>query len=173
MFHIRVEEEDDVAARSEVYTAVLNPTLAETADDPRAILRKRFEQLQDPSVALEILHCYVPPYPERVKTVCTPPNYRCRKDGRGDRYLSDACRLLIDRGYDVHLRIVGGGEMKEALRRHIAEVGLDERVELLGARPQDEVIELYRMAAVFALPCVILDNGDRDGIPNVLVEAAA
>ena len=90
---------------------------------------------------------------------------------KGYPYLIDACRLLIDRGYDVRLRIVGGGEMKEALRRHIAEVGLDERIELLGARPQDEVIELYRTATVFALPCVVLDNGDRDGIPNVLVEA--
>jgi glycosyltransferase involved in cell wall biosynthesis len=90
---------------------------------------------------------------------------------KGYPYLIEACRLLIDRGYDVRLRIVGGGEMKDALRRHIAEVGLDERVELLGARPQDEVIELYRTATVFALPCVVLDNGDRDGIPNVLVEA--
>jgi glycosyltransferase involved in cell wall biosynthesis len=42
---------------------------------------------------------------------------------------------------------------------------------LLGARPQDEVIDLYRTATVFALPCVVLENGDRDGIPNVLVEA--
>jgi glycosyltransferase involved in cell wall biosynthesis len=90
---------------------------------------------------------------------------------KGYPYLIEACRLLIDRGYDVRLRIVGGGQMKDALRRHIAEVGLDERVELLGARPQDEVIELYRTATVFALPCVVLDNGDRDGIPNVLVEA--
>jgi glycosyltransferase involved in cell wall biosynthesis len=90
---------------------------------------------------------------------------------KGYPYLIDACRLLIDRGYDVRLRIVGGGEMKDALRRHIAEVGLQERVELLGARPQDEVIELYRAATVFALPCIVLENGDRDGIPNVLVEA--
>jgi glycosyltransferase involved in cell wall biosynthesis len=90
---------------------------------------------------------------------------------KGYPYLIDACRLLIDRGYAVRLRIVGGGEMKDALRRHIAQVGLKERVELLGARPQDEVIDLYRTATVFALPCVVLENGDRDGIPNVLVEA--
>jgi glycosyltransferase involved in cell wall biosynthesis len=90
---------------------------------------------------------------------------------KGYPYLIDACRLLIDRGYDVRLRIVGGGALKDALRRHIAQVGLDERVELLGARSQDEVIELYRTATVFTLPCVVLENGDRDGIPNVLVEA--
>jgi glycosyltransferase involved in cell wall biosynthesis len=90
---------------------------------------------------------------------------------KGYPYLINACRLLIDRGYDVRLRIVGDGEMKDALRRHSAQVGMDERVELLGARPQDEVIDLYRTATVFALPCVVLENGDRDGIPNVLVEA--
>src|ERR687887_333988 len=66
---------------------MLNPTLAETADDPRATLRKRFEQLQDPSVALEILHCYVPSYPARVKAVCTPEKFLWRKNGRGDRFI--------------------------------------------------------------------------------------
>ena len=110
---------------------MLNPTPAETADDPRATLRKRFEQLQDPSVALEILQCYVPSFPARVKAVCTPQKSVCRKNGqngRGGRYLIDACRLLRDRSYDVQLRIVGGGALQDALDRHIAEVGLDERV---------------------------------------------
>jgi aminoglycoside phosphotransferase (APT) family kinase protein len=66
---------------------MLNPTPAETADDRRATLRKRFEQLQDPSVALEILQCYVPSYPARVKAVCTPQKYRCRENGRSDRFI--------------------------------------------------------------------------------------
>src|ERR671930_262868 len=66
---------------------MLNPTLAETADDPRATLRRRFEQLQDPSVALEILHCHVPSYPARVKAVCTPQKYLCRENGREGRFV--------------------------------------------------------------------------------------
>jgi hypothetical protein len=66
---------------------MLNPTLAETADDSRATLRQRFEQLQDPSVALEILQCYVPSYPVRVKAVCTPQKYRCRENGRVGRFV--------------------------------------------------------------------------------------
>src|SRR5205823_10633350 len=70
-------------------TAVLNPPPAETADDPRAILRQRFEQLQDPSVALEILRSYVPSCPVRVEAVCTPQKYRQdrRKNGRNDRFV--------------------------------------------------------------------------------------
>jgi colanic acid/amylovoran biosynthesis glycosyltransferase len=42
---------------------------------------------------------------------------------------------------------------------------------LLGARPQEELIELYREATIFALPSIVAESGDRDGIPNVLVEA--
>jgi glycosyltransferase involved in cell wall biosynthesis len=34
-----------------------------------------------------------------------------------------------------------------------------------------ELIDLYRAATIFALPCIVAESGDRDGIPNVLVEA--
>jgi hypothetical protein len=72
-----------------MHTAVPNPTLAETADDPRATLRKRFEQLQDPSAALEILHSHVPSSPAWVEAVCTPQRYYHdrRKNGREDRFI--------------------------------------------------------------------------------------
>jgi hypothetical protein len=84
---IRAEEEEDVAPRSEVYTGVLNPTLTETADDPRALLRTRFEQLQDPSAALEILRSYVPSCPARVEAVCTPQKFHRSDDGHDDRFV--------------------------------------------------------------------------------------
>ena len=38
---------------------------------------------------------------------------------------------------------------------------------------QEELLGLYRRATVFALPCVVVEGGDRDGIPNVLLEAMA
>jgi aminoglycoside phosphotransferase (APT) family kinase protein len=50
-------------------------------------LCQRFEQLQDPSVALEILHCYVPSSPARVTAVGTPLKYRCRENGRSERFV--------------------------------------------------------------------------------------
>jgi glycosyltransferase involved in cell wall biosynthesis len=90
---------------------------------------------------------------------------------KGFPYLIDAGRLLVERGYSLRLHIVGGGDMKEALRRHIAEAGLETYVTLLEPRPQEELIALYRTATVFALPSIVADDGDRDGIPNVLVEA--
>ncbi len=90
---------------------------------------------------------------------------------KGFSYLIEATRLLIDGGHDVRLRIIGGGELRDALQSQIDAAGLQERVTLLGARPQEELIGLYREATVFALPSIVLENGDRDGIPNVLVEA--
>lgn len=90
---------------------------------------------------------------------------------KGLKYLVDACAILRDRGIDFRCLIVGGGPLRDTLREHITALRLDGMIELLGTRTQEEVAQIYRQATIMALPCVILDNGDRDGIPNVLVEA--
>lgn len=90
---------------------------------------------------------------------------------KGFSYLIEAVRLLVDGGHDVRLQIVGAGELRDSLQRQIITANLQERVTLLGPRRQEELIELYRAASLFALPSIVLENGDRDGIPNVLVEA--
>lgn len=90
---------------------------------------------------------------------------------KGLPYLLDACALLRERGVSFHCRIVGGGPLKDALRTQIATLGLEDTVMLLGSRTQEQLLEIYRTATVVTLPCVVLENGDRDGIPNVLVEA--
>jgi glycosyltransferase involved in cell wall biosynthesis len=55
----------------------------------------------------------------------------------------------------------------------IADLGLDDRVEICGALPHEEVIARYRRASLFVLPCVQSPDGNMDGIPNVLLEAMA
>ncbi|HLJ67320.1 MAG TPA: glycosyltransferase [Chloroflexota bacterium] len=90
---------------------------------------------------------------------------------KGFTYLVEAARLLIADGHRVRLKIVGGGELKDELTRQIVDAGLEGRAELVGALPQEKVIELYRSASVMVLPSVVTEDGDRDGIPNVLVEA--
>ncbi|MDH3330235.1 MAG: glycosyltransferase, partial [Desulfobulbaceae bacterium] len=42
-----------------------------------------------------------------------------------------------------------------------------------GTLPHDKVLEEFQRADVFVLGCEIAPNGDRDGIPNVLVESLA
>jgi glycosyltransferase involved in cell wall biosynthesis len=92
---------------------------------------------------------------------------------KGFIYLIDACALLANQGLDFQCWIVGHGECEKQLQARIVERGLTKSVMLLGPRPQAEVIRLVREAAVMAAPCVVGDDGNRDGLPTVLVEAMA
>ena len=74
---------------------------------------------------------------------------------------------------DLHWRWtkVGDGKIILNLRRRADELGLSDRIEWLGARDQRAVIDLYRSSDLFVLPCREASDGDRDGLPNVLMEA--
>ena len=93
------------------------------------------------------------------------------KKGFGD--LVEACALLTSRGVALDCAIVGTGPLEPALQALILERRLQEHVHLLGPRPRSEVVALVRNAAAFAAPCVVAADGDRDGLPTVLVEAMA
>ena len=73
----------------------------------------------------------------------------------------------------MRCRIVGYGEEHDRLAGLISRHGLHDAVQLAGKMTQDELIDLYCRASVFALPCQVASDGDRDGIPNVLLEAMA
>lgn len=91
---------------------------------------------------------------------------------KGHEYLVDACALLAERGLVFQCDIVGAGCQK-ALQTRIDQHGLRDRVTLLGALEQARVLELHQKSDIFALACVVDRNGDRDGIPVVLMEAMA
>jgi glycosyltransferase involved in cell wall biosynthesis len=69
--------------------------------------------------------------------------------------------------------IVGTGPLEAKLRDLVQQRQLPGVVELAGARPFNEILSLYRAADVLVMPSVISAVGDRDGIPNVLIEAMA
>ena len=69
------------------------------------------------------------------------------------------------------LDIVGGGALEARLRRQAAALGIGERVRWHGSLPHDRVVEHFAGADVFALASRIGADGDRDGLPNVLMEA--
>ena len=66
---------------------------------------------------------------------------------------------------------IGGGGRLAALKAQAVALGLDGRIDWLGAKAQDAVIAQYRRADLFVLPCRTARDGDRDGLPNVLREA--
>jgi glycosyltransferase involved in cell wall biosynthesis len=90
---------------------------------------------------------------------------------KGLVYLLHACRQLLDHGYAVDCRIIGEGPLRAALEQQIHDLALTNHVELCGAETHERVIEIYRQATLFVLPSVVAENGDRDGIPNVLAES--
>ncbi len=93
---------------------------------------------------------------------------------KGFDRLVEACALLRDRGLAFTCRIVGEeGSAGAQLRAHVARLDLAGCVAFTGPMSQDRLREVYREARVFALPCRVMDDGDRDGFPNVLAEAMA
>ena len=85
----------------------------------------------------------------------------------------DLLRALAELPPDLHWRFahIGGGELLEALRRQARELDIEQYVDWLGALPQSAVLEHYRDADLFVLPSRVSADGDRDGLPNVLMEA--
>jgi glycosyltransferase involved in cell wall biosynthesis len=93
---------------------------------------------------------------------------------KGFVYLVEACRTLKDSGFDFKCQIVGGADKHtDAIRKRISELKLSDTVTLHTAVTQEELRHIYERSTIFALPCQVIENGDRDGIPNVLVEAMA
>lgn len=92
---------------------------------------------------------------------------------KGFIYLVQACHLLQAQGLDFECRIVGDGPLFAELESVIAGYGLQEYVHLVGALPHEEVQSLLDWGSVFVLPCVVAEDGDRDGMPLVLAEAMA
>jgi glycosyltransferase involved in cell wall biosynthesis len=77
----------------------------------------------------------------------------------------------LDAGVAWRLTHIGDGPLALALARLAQRLGIDARVLWRGACAHDDVLAAYRAADLFVLPCRIGDDGDRDGLPNVLLEA--
>ena len=94
-------------------------------------------------------------------------------------------RLVEKKGTDVlldalaqlpphlHWRLVhvGGGPLGEALAQRAQALGISSRIAWRGAMAQEELLAEYRAADLFALASRVAQDGDRDGLPNVLMEA--
>lgn len=82
-----------------------------------------------------------------------------------------AALALLDPALDWRFVHVGGGPLKDAIKAQAAPLG--DRVEFRGAGDQDSVLASLREGDIFALASKVAEDGDRDGLPNVLMEAAS
>jgi glycosyltransferase involved in cell wall biosynthesis len=84
-----------------------------------------------------------------------------------------ALARLKDKGMVFEYTLIGDGDDRDRILGLVKTLGLSRQTRWLGTLPHDVVREHYRRADLFALGCEIAANGDRDGIPNVLVESLA
>ncbi len=84
-----------------------------------------------------------------------------------------ALRILCDRGIKLEHTHIGSGEDRESIESFIKDLNLGSITQLLGTQPHQVVLAHYQKADLFVLGCEIAPNGDRDGIPNVLMESMA
>ncbi len=92
---------------------------------------------------------------------------------KGFPVLLRACKILAERGIEFVCRIIGEGPERPRLEMYIKLNNLVNHVKLTGAVAPDQMVQEYQKSTLFVLPCVEEENGNRDGIPNVLAEAMA
>lgn len=109
----------------------------------------------------------VPTPPYRILTIArmTP------KKGLSTVYR--ALKILSDEGISFRHTLIGDGEERERIGSLIKELGLAPFALLPGTLSHEAVLDHYLSADVFVLGCEIAPDGDRDGIPNVLLESMA
>lgn len=92
---------------------------------------------------------------------------------KGVEYGIRAIAQLSQQYPNLLYTIVGDGPLREQLTQLIAELNIGDRVQLLGWKQQDEVVEILHHAALLLAPSVTAADGDQEGIPVALMEAMA
>jgi glycosyltransferase involved in cell wall biosynthesis len=90
---------------------------------------------------------------------------------KGFHDLLAACAMMRDSGHVFRCVIAGDGRLRSELEGLIATHGLGDRVTILGFQTQDQLADWYGRASLLVMPSRVLEDGNRDGIPNVVVEA--
>ncbi len=78
---------------------------------------------------------------------------------------------LLDPALNWTFVHIGDGALLDQMKKQVNDLGLSDRVEWLGAKTRDVVISTLRSSDLFVLASKIDAAGDRDGLPNVLMEA--
>ncbi len=92
---------------------------------------------------------------------------------KGYAVLIEALALLSQAKVPFRCRIVGAGPLREELVKEITRFKILDNVVLLGALEQEAIVGEYQKAEIFVQASIVLKDGDRDGIPNALLEAMA
>lgn len=92
---------------------------------------------------------------------------------KGFANLLRAHALLLKRGLHCSLALVGDGPDRDTLSLLVERLKLKQSAHILGSQDYDMTLRLIRQAGILVVPSIIANDGDRDGIPNVIIEAFA
>ena len=108
---------------------------------------------------------------------CSPPytllTFARLTEKKGLPTLLLALAELKKRKIPFHHTLIGDGDDRDKILALISQLELTNECTWLGTRTHEEVLEQFRRSDLFVLGCKIAENGDRDGIPNVLIESLA
>lgn len=90
---------------------------------------------------------------------------------KGIGYLIRACATLKNKGIDFECIVIGDGPEKNMYEEMLDNFQLHSHVQLIGPMQNDEIKNFYGKDTIVVMPCVNASDGERDGIPNVLLEA--
>ena len=116
------------------------------------------------------------PVKELPAEIKAEPPYKILAVGRFARKKGFACLMtamarLKRESFPCHLTLVGDGWLRVSLRNLRARLRLEDCVSMPGFVPHDRILALLESHHMLVAPCEVTETGDRDGIPNVIIEA--
>lgn len=142
-------------------------------------LRERAPRAGWDPARMSILRCGIdlaefayrdPPSPRRPARLFCAARLVAKK---GHAVLLEAVRSLVDRGTEVRLELAGDGPLEADVRKRVSSLGLEGRVGFLGSVSAEEVRDGMAASDAVVLASRVAEDGDRDGLPVVLIEALA
>lgn len=146
----------------------------------RDYLLNKYPEIKILGEKMQIIHCGIPlekfPF---LKSGINPHNplqifCACQLvERKGVRFLIEACNKLKQDNISFRCIIAGNGKELSTLKSLVLSFGLNEHIDFVGTYTQEDLLHYFEESVMFVLPCVVAQNGDRDGIPVVLMEAMA
>jgi glycosyltransferase involved in cell wall biosynthesis len=144
--------------------------------ESRAVMRRLLALTGEKNSKFRLTYNAVPLADSGPAPVPMQPPYQLLALGRlvgtkGFDFLIHACKILQESGGDFYLTLAGDGPQGRRLKDLARKLGLAQQISFPGFIAYDRVAELFRRADIFIMPCAVLADGNRDGLPTVILEA--
>ena len=140
---------------------------------------RRIKAMKVPPERIKLIRRGLSHWPRRESFECVHPNrIELLSVGRlvekkGYLHQLELAARLVEKGVSFRLKIIGSGPLSQLLEKERDRMGLKEKVVFCGALNEEQTRAAFLECDAFLFTGVIAENGDRDGIPNVIPEALA